>query len=494
MLFLLRPPQLLVKGWRYLHPRSSLERSGRLRSSFLLLALTVPVFTAILSGQTTGREYHVSPTGQPANDGSAAQPLDLATALSTTSPARPGDTIWLHGGTYVGSFISHLTGTAAAPIVVRQALGERATIDSRLSAADALFVAGGYAWFWGFEITSSDPQRVSAEPGSWPTDLRRGYGVTTHAPGIKLINLIVHDNANGLGIWEGAVGGEAYGNLIYYNGWEAPDRAHGHGIYTQNQTGTRRLADNILFDQFSHGVHAYGSEIASLDNITLDGNISFMNGAISAGGVWVSGRDLLLGGYSSAASPIINANATYGVQTNIGYSAGCTNGRVTNNYFAESVILVACAPVMTGNTFYNENWPHYGAWPTQYPQNTYHTSQPTGLVIRVRPNAYEPGRAHIVMYNWGHESQVTVDLSGAGLALGTAYEIRDAQNYFGPPVTSGIYNGSPATVVMTGLTPVLPVGNVPRLPTHAAPEFAAFIVVPTTPATVPRPPTLLRLR
>ncbi len=465
---------------------------------FLTGSLGNPVFEVAHAQTVQGREFHVSPAGAPENDGSAQRPLDLTTALSQNSPAQPGDVIWLHAGTYRGAFTSYLTGTAADPIIVRQHPGERATIDSGTSAFDALTVLGGHTWFWGFEITSSDTKRISGESGSWPSDLRRGYGAVTRAPGIKFINLIVHDNANGLGLWSESVGSEAYGNIVYYNGWQAPDRAHGHGVYTQNASGARLVAENILFHQFSHGIHAYGSGSASLDNITLEGNISFMNGSISSGGIHESGRDLLLGGDRLAANPVVSANATYGGQTNVGYSAGCANGRVTNNYFAGALLLINCNPVMTGNTLWDST-AKYGTWPTQYPQNTFHTSPPTGTIIRVRPNKYKAGRAHIAVYNWGAASVVPVDITAAKLPAGAAYEIRDAQNYFGAPVAKGTYDGRPVNLVMSGLRAAAAVGNVPAAPSHTAPTFAVFVVVPAATSTTlrrrgPSRPTISRRR
>ena len=228
------------------------------------------------------REFWAAPAGRADNDGSRERPLDLPTALSAEGPVHAGDTVWLVGGSYPGPLTSTLTGTASAPIVVRQVPGQRVIIDGASSGRDTLSVLGAHTWFWGLEITSTDPKRRTAETGSWPSDLHRGYGSVTRAPGIRYINMIVHDNANGLGLWSEAVGADAYGNIIYNNGWQGPDRAHGHGIYTQNQIGERRISDNIIFNQFSHGIHAYGSSSAPLDNITLEGNIVFNNGALAA--------------------------------------------------------------------------------------------------------------------------------------------------------------------------------------------------------------------
>ena len=62
---------------------------------------------------------------------------------------------------------------------------------------------------------------------------------TSWAPGTKLINLVIHDTRQGIGIWQEALDSEAYGNLIYYNGFQASDRGHGHGIYVQNDEGNK---------------------------------------------------------------------------------------------------------------------------------------------------------------------------------------------------------------------------------------------------------------
>ena len=38
-------------------------------------------------------------------------------------------------------------------------------------------------------------------------------------------------------------------------------------------------------------------------------------------------------------------------------------------------------------------------------------------------------------------------------------ELRNAENYFGPPVISGSYDGSKLALPMKGLTPARPVGS-----------------------------------
>lgn len=437
---------------------------------------------ALLAPQLLGpaNAFWVAVDGKPDNNGSRELPLDLSTALSVNGPVRPGDTVWIRGGTYRGTFQSTLTGTAAAPIVVRQAPGERATIDSAESGRDALTVDGGHTWFWGFEITSSDPKRQTAESGPWPGDLRRGYGAVTRAPGIRFINLVVHDNANGLGLWSEALASEAYGNIIYNNGWQGPDRAHGHGIYTQNAGGVRRLADNVVFNQFSHGIHAYGSGKAHLDDITLDGNIAFNNGALAASPEYE--RNLLLGGGRPAANPRLVDNITYfGVEktsgeNNLGHDAGCTNFRAQGNY------LVGGRPLVLRNcealTFVDNTL--VGRAADDRPQgtagNSFSMTAPTGTRVFVRPNRCEAGRAHVAVFNWDEAAEVGLDLSGTSLVVGERFVVRDVQDLFGPPAVDAIYDGRDVRVAMTGRRIEPPFGEIGRRPGHTAPQFAVFLV------------------
>jgi hypothetical protein len=103
--------------------------------------------------------------------------------------------------------------------------------------------------------------------------------------------------------------------------------------------------------------------------------------------------------------------------------------------------------------------------------------RPAGVWTFVRPNKYEQGRANVVIYNWDAQDSVKIDLSGV-LKPGSAYEVRDAENFFGAPVASGTYDGNPVNFPMKGLTVPAPVGNVPTAPQHTAPQFGAFVVLP----------------
>src|SRR6185295_10693666 len=66
----------------------------------------------------------------------------------------------------------------------------------------------------------------------------------------------------------------------------------------------------------------------------------------------------------------------------------------------------------------------------------------------------------------------------------------DAQNFYGPPVASGTYSGSPVSIPMAGLSKAVPSGFV--TPAHTAPLFGTFVVmssngIASPPVTPPTP-------
>jgi hypothetical protein len=462
--------------------------------------LVVPVVLVLASLPALATEFHVTAGGTTSTapgTGSASKPWSLATALAQPAAVHAGDTIWVHGGTYKGPFSSHLVGTSSAPIVVRAVPGERATLDGGTVSNPVLEVGGAYTWIWGLEVMSSDTDRTSAQKGTAPTDLARPEGVTTFQKpgvvGIKLINLVVHDARGGVSMWRDAVNAELYGSIVYYNGWrDAAGEGHGHGVYVQNDDGTKRIADNIVFRNFSHGLHAYSGE-PLLDDIVYDGNTVFSNG--EPGGAYT--RNLLIGGGSQAHRPVWNANMTYvpppAGSNELGLGSGCTDAKVTNNYFAgtaRALEIVSCSSglTLTGNTFFGIYAP-VGFSKSSFPSNTYLSARPDHPVVFVRANEYEKGRANVTVYDWTQVPEVAVDLSSV-LAKGAAYEIRDAQRFFGPAVVTGTYDGNAVKVRMHDLPPDVPVGA-PALP-PTEPEFGVFVVLTksapaATPTSTPTP-------
>lgn len=481
--------------------------------------------------------YYVAPNGSSSANGSINTPWDLQTALNQPVTVQPGDTIWLRGGTYAGFFTSNLNGTNGQYIYVLQYPSESAQIaDNRQYASGAtLQVNGSWTIYKDFEITNTNTNRTSSGPNAF-----RPMGLQAQAPHTKFINLVIHDTGHGFGFWKEAIDAEIYGCLIYNCGTaNSPGnyQTHGHGIYSQNDTGIKNIRDNILFNQFGFGIHLYPNP-GHVNGFVLDGNTLFNNGILT--GSSVRYNNLLVNPYPpyTADNITISNNHTFDTQTSFNYTSvyeadvflgatnvTCTDLNVTDNYFAgrgragvaainwDTVVFTgnttvydpngtigAALPLTSttaaytwnNNTYYGgSNALHFSyqynastnftTWQTQTGfdnSSTFQAGFPSGLHYVIQPNIYEQGRANLVIYNWDSLSSVTVDLATSGLVNGQAFTIADAQNYFGAPVYSGTYSSTNTLVNLnlTGLTTAAAYGMT-ALP-HTAPLFAALVILP----------------
>jgi len=514
-------------------PANSRDHGGRLPRRIepwgiaLLIALVSWWFPA---EESAGKDFTVSPSGAASGDGSKERPFDLGTALSEAKGAiRPGDTICLLGGTYKGAFECTLKGTRDAPITIRGLPGERVTIDCQppegTDKACHFSVLGQWTVFRDFEVTCTGKKRGTTLTGSHPEEINRG-GVNCLGANVKFINLVVHDTSQGFGFWSNGEGGEIYGCIIYNNGWDAPDRGHGHAIYTQNKTGTKRLVDNIMFNQFSYGVHAYGSSAAFINSFHLEGNVSFNNGAAkSADSRTVN---ILVGGGSPSENITVVGNFTYatghgGTSLLLGYGAQNKDAVVKDNYFVGPASVRRWGKLtLTGNTFISpgavlslelpkegglgqyemdkntyvrmtggakpfgliENKQDRGGDFAQWQKDTqldksstFQSVAPTGVKVFVRANQYEPGRANVIVYNWDRKDSVEVDLKDS-LKPGAKYRVVSAQDFFGPAVAEGTYDGRPVRLPMKDYRAPSPIGKEDYQPPATGPEFNVFVVVP----------------
>jgi uncharacterized protein (TIGR03437 family) len=470
---------------------------------------------AVANAAAPGREFYVSPSGTPDGDGSRDKPWDLGTALRHPAAVRPGDTIWMLGGNYgdgKNRFESVLAGAPGRPIILRQAKGHRASIQG------GLVVRGEHAWYWGFEVTNSF--NVNRQTDQVP------FSLDIFGPHTKFINMVVHDTGQGFGFWLPAVDAEIYGSLSFYNGFKMPDRGHGHGIYTQNREGVKLIHDNIVFQQFGVGLHAYGSSQAWVEGYDVRGNVVFQNGFL-AGGKFSVVDNILFGVGRPLDRIVVEENFVYNKPeddtgySRIGWSFGPgPNGKasIRNNYFMGGQYPVEVGfwnqLTFTGNVTYSKSqfnarldvqddqdpasysWDgntHYGpqrflwqkkstpadAWKQAgVDRNSrFQFGDPSGVWSFVRPNKYEPGRANIIIYNWDKKDSVPVDVSKV-LKAGTRFEVRDAQDFYGKPVLAGLYEGGELSIPMAAREPMRPVGeNLPVLPQHTLPQFGAFILI-----------------
>lgn len=461
----------------------------------------------------------MTPGGNASGDGSAAKPWDLQTALNGGGgKVKPGNTIWLRGGVYPAKTYActALKGTAAAPIIVRAWPGERATVRNRIDPWSCAFT-----WLWGVELANTVANQQNL--------MGLNADATGTFDGAKFINLIVHDQSgNGLGIWTNALNAEAYGNLLYNNGFCGQDggpppaacHSFGHGIYSQNNTGAKLIQHNIALNSFGYGFHMYG-ESAFLKNFTLDGNVSVNSGQAETrannfvmGGTALSGcrftHNLAYASWNPAKQEL---NAGTWIGRNSAQNVDCLvrgnvmalgwpafrfyrwssltfdSNRVVGIGQPGSLIdqqgpLKACTNNQVwGTPGANEATKEvagmpYAAWAAANGcgvSNIFSTAPPVGTWVYVLPNKYEPGRATIVVYNWSGAPTAKADLTGV-LPAGQAYEVRSAWNFFGSPVTTGTYQGGLVSIPTAGVEPQVPLVGPKRIGTGSA--FGVYVIAP----------------
>jgi hypothetical protein len=399
-------------------------------------------------------DWFVSTTGSAAGSGRVDDPLDLATAFSASGPVRPGDRVELAAGRYVGRFVSRVSGTAEAPIVFAPAPGARVTLDSNVAGeGNGLLLEGAWVEIHGLEITNGGTDRA-----------RFVGGVEMHASNAKLVNCVIHDTAQGVSFWSSAVDSELYGNVIYNNGLEGDTRGHGHGIYTQNERGTKRITRNVLFFGYAFGIHAY-TEGGSLRGFELAENVWFRTGA-SRPGASIGGTSdgCLVGGLQPVARTRLVGNHSFGPTVGarslqLGWGGSVVNEDITlvDNYLVGRVAANGSweSGTLEGNVVHGTL---VGVAPGDYPDNEWHTDLPRGTRVVVHANAHDTSRAEVVVYNWSDAAEVSFDVSDV-LPVGSDYEVLSVYDLFGSPVASGTYEGGAISVPMGTKPPVQPHGE-----------------------------------
>jgi hypothetical protein len=173
-----------------------------------------------------------------------------------------------------------------------------------------------------------------------------------------------------------------------------------------------------------------------------------------------------------------------------GFGPGTTGASIIGNYFGWGTISMNALNLGTNfsnNTIYYGDLFHFGANSCStcntFSDNSFTTTRPDkNWGPFVIPNIYEPGRAMVVVYNWQNLDNVAVDFSSF-LNNDDKYEIRDAQNYYGPLIGSGSYSGGSVSIptTSTALAPPTTVPSNRPTPTHTLKEYQVWIVIRTSP-------------
>ena len=192
---------------------------------------------------------------------------------------------------------------------------------------------GSYTWFMNFEMTNSETSNRKLEyfrVKSIPTTSQQ---LDDYGTGTKVINLVIHDTGQGIGAWQQGKNNEYYGNIVYNNGWDAPDRLHGHGTYAQNETATKILRTIFFFNQFGVNSRTGGTDDSAVRNFSWTGN-TFFNGGMSWLGPHIENLKVI-------------ENYTYNQAFKVGNEVNSTylSAEVRKNYFTGGV---NCSSLLTG--------------------------------------------------------------------------------------------------------------------------------------------------
>ena len=404
-------------------------------------------------------------------------------------------------------YTSGLVGMADQPVIVRQYPGERAKIHGGFT------LGGKHTWLWGFEIAETGQRANSPEIGSFLSDGRQGC---------RLINLHLHGGWTGAHKSASTVDAEMYGCILHDAGyWPEVDRDSEHFIpgkgLTLDSTGAvLRINDNIIFNGYGPNIYGPGAS-EQLANLYMEGNFVFSAGM--KGEDW-SEWNVRFGWHDPVHRVFFIDNVFYhplATQANVQFAAfqwhasgelvvrgnvfdggkmplllgGWSSCHAMGNTFrsAGSFVTVSMhgpkedAFVWDKNTYValpaaegREDvgalrfHPHgrksdFDAWreTTGFDANSrLLEGKDIDTRVIVRPNMYEPGRAHVAVIPWGKKQAVPADLAPA-LKKGDRFVIYNVQN-LDKPVVEGEFNGKAV---------MLPRGNTPL-----APDFDAYLVVP----------------
>lgn len=244
--------------------------------------------------------------------------------------------------------------------------------ESVLLRENALTVWGNNSVFRDFEVYSSNPERTFSTASEGLS--RHGNdGIMVFGDNLSFVNIVLHDNLDGLFLSELAENTEVYGLIVYNNGFVSPDRPHGHGMYIQNISPQfKTFTNNIVVNNYTLGIQAYGANQGHSNNLIFDGIISFNNGSQGyypnnptpygtnrRWGNFELGSDV----YPSTNDTIKNSSL-YHLPTsivelgglNFGRVSGNSGGIVQNNYVAEPYTTIGTFNgwsflQVTGNTF-----------------------------------------------------------------------------------------------------------------------------------------------
>lgn len=454
----------------------------------------------ILAGHS-GSQFFAATGGSATGAGTISDPWTLQKAFDGGYPAntvQAGDTVFIRGGTYTGTFTVNYGGTSSSKLVIYKGYpGERATIDGNGTGGTNGNIISGKANYFrlqNLEIIDS-AWIANFAPGGFGGDPTGGPYV-----GIEVVNCAIHDVGGSAFncFTDGLNGFLCYGNVVWFPGGTQGVNGQAYCTYVQNlSTQAIKLFENnaFLFQWGVYPIHVY-TQSAEIQKITYKKNATLVAGDLKG-----SGRNWnFMGSASTTLKDIIfDQNCVFGDAFTVLEDQGLfdfgvdgstapydaiENVAITNNLMGAGTMAMSESSqrtnvTMTGNTLWGSayvGWT-YGGGGT-FPTNTFNSSRPAANWTAIYPNQYEAGRAMLVCFNWASAGSQNFDFSSF-MSNGDPYVVRDAFNYYGTAITSGTYGGGNVSITL-GASPTISTAlQVPTgysQPTHPAPDYYVFIV------------------
>ncbi len=394
----------------------------------------------------------------------------------------------------------------------------------------------------GLKITNSDPLRNWETDGA---EGRRGNGIHDLGKNNSYSWNYITDNLNGIFTGSASEGAQSDGNIIVNNGvFGGPNGirgGYGHGLYLENINQQNFHQDNIILNTLNEGAQLYGRSAQVLGGSFLN-NIIAGSGAPCTFPSRV--RNLIVGAESGAQMPFatVSGNVLFhphnvgGYNCTIGYGIGIADVVMNDNYilggsvgmeitsntthiaglrnvfYLRSSSAVNLNSIQAAFTWNNQKYYSTAANADRFGNLTAHTNQtfalwkdatgydaagsifsgnmPDTVIFRYILDPWGNVRANIVVMVPSGATQVPVNLAingpvpehVHGLYHGQPFVIKNAFDFEGPDVYTGVYdeNSPTITLPLTGAARnVKQAVGAGFVPATTLPDFGVFVLIPT---------------
>lgn len=254
-----------------------------------------------------------------------------------------------------------------------------------------LKVEGQWLEFWDLEFENINTNRTGPRP-------KAVYNKNSHN---AYVRLLIRDSGTGIFNEPTAQDVDFSGCVVYNYGFEGAGKPD-HAFYIKSNVGGVRLHDNIAYNGYGYGIHAFSDvSTAHVNGVTLQGNVIFNSSMLST-----SRKANILIGANKAGVQLQNdtaiSNMTYWPLT---MTSSVPNMRIGyNNSYPGSNVYVKSNLVAGGRPAFEMI-----DWSTAtVTSNTFHTHSSTGTVVNFLDQSLPNGS-----YDWSSNTHYRASSAAA---------------------------------------------------------------------------------